>query len=120
MEQDLGGAGLGRGRRQVEHPPGKPALLLFLQGLAVTPSERSPFWGGQFSNPKWLCKVLGRVDQEEVPKKPFCAERRVPWQRRPKSGAMVGFGAVKGPANLNLDDALAAGSCLRRPTPPPS
>lgn len=43
MEQDLGGAGLGRGRRQVEHPLGKPALLLFLQGLAVTPSERSPF-----------------------------------------------------------------------------
>ena len=72
MEQDLGGAGLGRGRRQVEHLRESTALLLSAgpRGHSLAPSERSPFLGGQFSNPKWLCKVLGRVDQEEVSNKP--------------------------------------------------
>lgn len=85
--------GLGRGRRQVEYLLESAALLLFLQGLMVTPSlpQRDPPLGGvQFSNPKWLCKVPDWADPEEVPKKPFCAKCRVPWQRRPKSGTTVG------------------------------
>lgn len=69
------GAGLGRGRRQVEHLRGKP-LLLFLQGLAVTSSERSPL-GGEYFKPEMAVQSSRPGGQEEVPK-PFCAERRVP------------------------------------------
>ena len=49
---------LGRGRRQVEHLRESAALLLSAgpRGHSLAPSERSPFWVGQFSNPNGCAK----------------------------------------------------------------